>query len=64
MPIYEYVCPQCRYEFEIRLSFDAKDAPLCPKCKTEARRLISSFGCKTGSSLQASEKPFKKTAWK
>jgi putative FmdB family regulatory protein len=64
MPIYEYICPQCKNEFELRLSFDVKATPLCPKCKTEAARLISSFGCKTGSSLQASEKPLGKTAWK
>lgn len=63
MPIYEFICPQCKHEFELRLSFDAKNAPVCPKCNSEAKRLISSFGCKTGSNLQASGKPFGKTAW-
>jgi putative FmdB family regulatory protein len=63
MPIYEYFCPQCKNEFELRLSFNANCTPLCPKCYSEAKLLISSFACKTGSNLQAPEEPFVKTAW-
>jgi putative FmdB family regulatory protein len=63
MPIYEYICSQCKNEFELRLSFNANCTPVCPKCYSEAKRLISGFACKTGSNLQASEKPLGKTAW-
>ncbi len=60
MPIYEYFCPNCKNEFELRLSFSEADCtPLCPKCYSEAQRLISSFACKTGGNIQASEKPFR-----
>jgi putative FmdB family regulatory protein len=60
MPIYEYSCPQCNIQFELRLSLnEANCTPLCPKCQSEARRLISSFACKTGGSIQASEQPFR-----
>jgi putative FmdB family regulatory protein len=59
MPLYEYICPQCKSEFELRLSIDANCTPVCPKCYSEAQRLISSFACKTGGNIQAAEKPFR-----
>jgi putative FmdB family regulatory protein len=60
MPIYEYFCPQCKTQFELRFSFsEANCTSLCPKCYSEARKLISSFACKTGGNIQAAEKPFR-----
>jgi hypothetical protein len=32
----------------------------CPKCGSKAQKLISSFGSKTGDSIQAAGKPFRK----
>jgi putative FmdB family regulatory protein len=65
MPIYEYVCGSCKTEFELRLSFSEADKPtMCPKCNKGAQKLISSFACKTGSNIQAAEKPFRKNATK
>jgi putative FmdB family regulatory protein len=62
MPIYEYVCTQCKSEFELRRPFiDSNKAIACPKCKSPAEKLYSSFGCKTGGNLQASDKPFRKS---
>lgn len=62
MPIYEYLCSQCKTRFEIRLSFrEASCTPLCPQCYSEAQRVISSFACKTGGNIQAAEKPFRTT---
>ena len=61
MPVYEYLCPKCNIEFELRRPFSEADkAAVCPKCNSEAQKLISSFGSKTGSYIQASGKPFRK----
>ena len=44
MPIYEYQCETCSYQFEVKQSI--KDAPLstCERCGKSLRRLISSPG--------------------
>ncbi len=44
MPIYEYVCNDCGYDFERLQSFS--DAPLesCPECDGRVRRVISAAG--------------------
>ncbi|HSF70286.1 MAG TPA: FmdB family zinc ribbon protein [Nitrospira sp.] len=44
MPIYEYQCDSCSYQFEVKQSI--KDAPLttCERCGKALRRLISSPG--------------------
>lgn len=44
MPIYEYQCDSCSYQFEVKQSM--KDAPLttCERCGKSLRRLISSPG--------------------
>ena len=61
MPIYEYSCPKCKTEFELRRPISEADKPAeCPKCGSEAQKLISGFACKTGSYLQGAAKPFRK----
>ncbi len=61
MPIYEYLCPKCTSEFELMRPFsEAARAALCPKCNSAAQRLLSGFGSKTGSYIQAPAKPFRK----
>jgi putative FmdB family regulatory protein len=63
MPLYEYICPRCKTEFDLRLSFsETSRTATCPKCSSKAQRLISSFACKTGGNIQAAEKPFRKEA--
>jgi putative FmdB family regulatory protein len=63
MPIYDYQCPKCHTEFEVRLTIDQfESTALCPNCFSDSKRLTTSFACKTGSSLQASERPFRKQA--
>jgi putative FmdB family regulatory protein len=60
MPIYEYACTQCKNEFEVRVPFSQTNfTQLCPKCYSATERLTSSFACKTGGNLQATEKPFR-----
>ncbi len=42
MPLYEYKCPNCGNEFEkIHKSTDRDKPAPCPKCKTEAKKLVS-----------------------
>ena len=61
MPIYEYICTQCKTEFEMIRPFSEADKPaVCPKCNTEARKLLSGFASKTGSYIQTPAKPFRK----
>ena len=60
MPIYEYFCSRCKIEFELMRPFSESDKPAkCHKCNAEAQKLVSSFGSKTGSSIQTSSKPFR-----
>lgn len=35
MPIYEYVCKTCEYEFEKIRSFSDSTTPLCPSCESD-----------------------------
>ena len=61
MPVYEYLCPQCKNVFELRLSFvQFNSSALCSNCNSIAERLISTFACKTGGNIQAPEKAFRK----
>jgi putative FmdB family regulatory protein len=42
MPIYEYKCTQCGEKFEKLQKMSDRPTSKCPKCKGEAKRLISS----------------------
>ena len=45
MPIYEYVCDSCHYDFERLQSFNDPAVTDCPECgRHSVRRLISSVG--------------------
>lgn len=41
MPLYEYVCNKCNERFELMKSFNDVAPVKCPKCGTEAKKLIS-----------------------
>ncbi len=44
MPIYEYLCPDCKHKFELVRPFSqATEAVRCPQCHSEAKRLLSTF---------------------
>ncbi|MEA3253897.1 MAG: zinc ribbon domain-containing protein [Chloroflexota bacterium] len=61
MPTYEYWCPKCHKEFEIKKPISDFDKPaLCPACGTEGEKLISNFASKTGYNLQVpAREPFR-----
>jgi putative FmdB family regulatory protein len=40
MPLYEYVCQDCKNEEELLQGFDA-EAPKCEKCEKEMKRKFS-----------------------
>jgi putative FmdB family regulatory protein len=61
MPVYEYFCTKCKMGFEFMRPFSESDKDaVCPNCNSKAQKLVSSFGSKTGSYIQASSKPFRK----
>lgn len=59
MPIYEYLCPNCKMRFELRCAYvESKRSGKCPKCHSESQRIISPFACKTGGYIRGISKPF------
>lgn len=47
MPIYEYVCCECKTEFE-ELVFSQDEVPPCPKCSsTKVEKLMSACAVQT-----------------
>jgi putative FmdB family regulatory protein len=63
MPIYEYVCPKCKTEFEVMRPFSEADkSAKCPQCNSEAQKQIANFASKTGSYLQSPAISFRKKA--
>lgn len=58
MPTYEYWCPKCKKEFEVKKPISDFDKPaLCPGCGTQGERLMSNFASKIGYTLQVPAKP-------
>ena len=43
MPLYEYKCPACGCEFEVKQGYNDSAIVRCPKCKGTARRVISAI---------------------
>ncbi|HET7038278.1 MAG TPA: zinc ribbon domain-containing protein [Gemmatimonadales bacterium] len=41
MPTYAYRCPACGHEFEKFHKINVKSRPRCPKCGTQAGRVIT-----------------------
>ncbi len=42
MPIYEYECSLCHFNFERKQRFDEEPVAICPKCQGKARRVLHS----------------------
>ena len=40
MPVYQYLCPKCNMEFDLRQSFDDEAIVTCPNCQNGAQRLF------------------------
>ena len=40
MPIYEYECDLCRYQFEKKQRFYDEAEAVCPECQGRARRVL------------------------
>jgi putative FmdB family regulatory protein len=59
MAVYEYLCLKCRNQFElIRPMSEAEKPAICPKCGSEAQKLISGFASKARDSIQPAGEPF------
>ena len=48
MPIYEYYCADCNFDFEVMRSVSPSDDPAnCEKCGKPAQRQLSNFAFKS-----------------
>ncbi len=58
MPAYEFWCPKCKKEFEVKRPMADFDKPAsCPDCGAEGERLMSNFASTAGFGLKVPEKP-------
>ena len=50
MPVYEYRCTACNYQFELRQKFSESPVDLCPMCGGPVRKMVSAsaFSLKGG----------------
>jgi putative FmdB family regulatory protein len=61
MAMYEYLCCKCRNQFELMRPMSEAEKPArCPKCSSEAQKLMSGFSSEAGDSTQLSGEPFSK----
>jgi putative FmdB family regulatory protein len=61
MAVYEYLCPKCRNQFELMRPMSEAEKPArCPKCGSEAQKLMSGLSSDTGDSMQPASEPFSK----
>ncbi|MBM3946087.1 MAG: zinc ribbon domain-containing protein [SAR202 cluster bacterium] len=50
MPLYAYICPSCKRDFELfRAMSQSSQGARCPECQGEARRVLSVFAAFTSS---------------
>ena len=40
LPTYVYRCSKCKYEWEMRESFDSEPTKPCPECESESTRVF------------------------
>jgi putative FmdB family regulatory protein len=60
MAVYEYFCSACEMEFDLMRPMSEAEKPAeCPRCSAEARRLVSTFGSRTGDSMQVPREPLR-----
>ena len=44
MPLYEYCCSECDYQFELLRPISRSDEDIeCPRCRGTAKRMLSRF---------------------
>jgi putative FmdB family regulatory protein len=56
MPIYEYVCKNCKNKFELMRSFSrSKESADCPRCQKQAERILSACYSKSADSSGATQ---------
>ena len=59
MPIYEYICAECKSQFSLLQSlYPTVKNTECPKChSSDVKKILSSFSCKSGSDSSSSSMP-------
>jgi putative FmdB family regulatory protein len=40
MPMYDYQCPCCSHQFEVKQAFSDKARAVCPRCESVSRRVF------------------------
>ncbi|MGQ9671705.1 MAG: FmdB family zinc ribbon protein [Candidatus Aminicenantales bacterium] len=58
MPIYEFLCKQCRCHFETIVRMGGEKGVVCPECgSAEIEKLFSTFGIGNAGSRSSSASP-------
>jgi putative FmdB family regulatory protein len=40
MPLYDYQCPSCSHQFEVKQGFSDEPCAVCPQCESVSRRVF------------------------
>lgn len=56
MPIFEFKCPECKYQFEVIQKHADKVSP-CPNCKTASRRIPTAAAFRFGEQVRSPNSP-------
>jgi putative FmdB family regulatory protein len=63
MPRYDFQCPECETTFEVARPASERDAPSCPDCGEEAKRVFTPVGVVfKGSGFHSTDYPTKTPA--
>jgi putative FmdB family regulatory protein len=58
MPIYEYYCPKCKLEFDLRRPMsESNSSAACPSCGGDSQKLVSAHASKVDHAMKVPRRP-------